>query len=108
MHNLNVRCSNCNKAYGDHFGTDCQRDGGGKGFLPVAMERLQGTDLLTRYKRALEGLTPGGSEFVDDPERCAENVKSTRDTLMRMLVRRTKQVHELERQLEESGSEGSI
>ncbi len=48
MHNHNVRCSNCNKAYGDHFGTDCQRDGGGKGFLPVAMERLQGTDLLTR------------------------------------------------------------
>ena len=63
------------------------------------MERLQGTDLLTRYKRALEGLTPGGSEFVDDPERCAACVKSTRDSLMCVLVERTKQVHELERQL---------
>ena len=66
------------------------------------MERLQGTDLLMRYKHALEGLTPGGSEFVDDPERCAETVRSTRDTLMRMVVRLTKQVHELEYQLKDA------
>lgn len=28
-------------------------------------------DLFDRYKMMLEGLTPGGSEYVDDPERCA-------------------------------------
>lgn len=27
--------------------------------------------MLARWKRAIEGLTPGGSEFADDPERCA-------------------------------------
>ena len=63
------------------------------------MGRLQGTDLLTRYKRALEGLTPGGSEFVDDPERCASCVRIIQDGIMRTLVSRTKEVHELQRQL---------
>lgn len=38
-------------------------------------------DLLTRYKRALEGLTPGGSEFVDDPERCAAHARARQDSL---------------------------
>jgi hypothetical protein len=28
-------------------------------------------NLLLRYRQALEGLTPGGSEFFEDPERCA-------------------------------------
>jgi hypothetical protein len=32
-------------------------------------------DLLRRYKAALEGLTPGGSEFVNDPENCARYVR---------------------------------
>lgn len=31
--------------------------------------------MLKRYKKELEGLTPSGSEFVDDPERCAAFVK---------------------------------
>jgi len=42
-----------------------------------------GKNLFARYKRCLEELTPGGSEFVDDPERCAEFVKRTRETLMK-------------------------
>jgi hypothetical protein len=62
--------------------------------------QLKGTNLLKRYKRALEGLTPGGSEFVDDPERCAATVRIIQDGMMRTLVSRTKQVHELQRLLE--------
>lgn len=60
------------------------------------MRRLEGKDLLTRYKRALEGLTPGGSEFIDDPERCAAVIVSTRDSLMNLLVEKTKRIKELE------------
>jgi len=36
------------------------------------------TDLraeLARWKAAIEGLTPQGSEYVDDPERCAEAIR---------------------------------
>jgi hypothetical protein len=32
-------------------------------------------NLLERYRAALEGLTPGGSEFVNDPENCAWYVR---------------------------------
>jgi hypothetical protein len=32
-------------------------------------------NLLKRYKKALEGLTVGGSEYYDDPERCARDIK---------------------------------
>ena|SRR3990167_9037255 len=32
-------------------------------------------ELLDRYKKVLEGLTPGGSEYIDDPERCAEAIR---------------------------------
>lgn len=30
---------------------------------------------VARWKSAVEGLTPGGSEYVDDPERCAEHIR---------------------------------
>lgn len=33
-------------------------------------------DLLQRYQRALEGLTPGGSEFYHNPELCAEHIRA--------------------------------
>ena len=42
--------------------------------------------LFKRYKKALEGLTPGGSEFVDEPERCAQVIKDTRDSQHRVLL----------------------
>ena len=32
-------------------------------------------DLLKRYKKSLEGLTVGGSEYYDNPERCAMCIK---------------------------------
>ena len=34
-------------------------------------------EINTRWKRAIEGLTPSGSEFVDDPENCAAYIRST-------------------------------
>jgi hypothetical protein len=47
----------------------------------AAKEVARAEALLMRYKRALEGLTPGGSEFVDDPERCAEHARKRQDSL---------------------------
>lgn len=32
-------------------------------------------DLLKRYKKSLEGLTVGGSEYYNNPERCASDVR---------------------------------
>ena len=52
-------------------------------------------DLLLRYKFSLESLTPGGSEFVNDPERCAEHVRARSRGLMREIVR-LKQLKERE------------
>lgn len=56
----------------------------------------RGDSLLLRYKRALEGLTPGGSEFVDEPERCAEMVRESLASRMRVIVSLTKRNRELE------------
>jgi hypothetical protein len=36
-------------------------------------------ELLKRYKKALEGLTVGGSEYYDEPERCARDIQHTLD-----------------------------
>jgi hypothetical protein len=63
------------------------------------MNRLDGDDLLTRYRRELEGLTPGGSEFIDDPERCSAVVKATRSTLMHLLREKNQQIRVLEAEL---------
>lgn len=52
-------------------------------------------DLLLRYKQALEGLTPGGSEFVDDPEYCAEFVRRSRHSQHETIVRLTKELNAL-------------
>jgi len=65
------------------------------------MERLDGNDLLTRYKRCLEGLTPGGSEFIDDPERCAKTVEMIQEGLMRTLINRVKLLKEIKQAVEE-------
>jgi len=42
-------------------------------------------DLLWRYKKALEGLTPNGSEFVNDPEYCAEFIRERQRGWVRRL-----------------------
>lgn len=30
---------------------------------------------IARWKKAVEGLTPGGSEYADDPEACARAIR---------------------------------
>jgi hypothetical protein len=51
-------------------------------------------DLLKRYKKALEGLTVGGSEYYDEPERCARDIKARLDnqdaTIKRLILERRK------------------
>ena len=32
-------------------------------------------DMTARWKKAVEGVTPPGSEYVDDPERCADFIR---------------------------------
>lgn len=46
--------------------------------------------LFLRFKKELEGLTPGGSEFVDDPERCAEVVRAHRTMTVDFAAQRNK------------------
>lgn len=52
--------------------------------------------ILDRYRKALETLTPGGSEFYGEPERCAEFV---RDRLS-FTVQQQKRINELVKALE--------
>jgi hypothetical protein len=46
--------------------------------------------------RALESLTPSGSEFVNDIERCVQFVRDTQAAQMRVIVSLSKKVKELE------------
>lgn len=46
-----------------------------EGYSLSEYSREELESLFRRYKDALEGLTIGGSEFVNDPERCAKSVK---------------------------------
>lgn len=41
----------------------------------------------SRAMRALERLTPGGSEFFNDPDRCAEWVSERRQAVTRQMMR---------------------
>jgi hypothetical protein len=50
---------------------------------------------LPQWKAALEGLTPSGSEFVDDPERCAAFVRDRLDANHRMLMDALRKLREL-------------
>ena len=51
--------------------------------------------LLRRYKRALEGLTVGGSEYYNNPERCAEDIRNRLDRQSEMIKRLVKEKNEL-------------
>ena len=44
-------------------------------------------ELFDRYKKALESLTPGGSEYVDDPKRCAETIRERFNGPVKILKR---------------------
>lgn len=56
------------------------------------MTKEQIVDLLWRYKRALEGLTPGGSEFVNDPEYCAQFVRNRQTHQHETIIRQQLQI----------------
>ena len=49
-----------------------------------------------QWKSALEGLTPGGSEFVNDPEFCAQWVRNSRRSEVDTIKRMKRQRDELE------------
>jgi hypothetical protein len=57
-------------------------------------EKCQAREL--KAMRALESLTPSGSEFVGDVERCVAFVRDHSDSQMRMIIQLTKRVKELE------------
>lgn len=58
------------------------------------MTNEQAIELLWRYKRALEGLTPGGSEFVNDPEYCAQYVRNQRTHQHETIIRQQLKIKE--------------
>ena len=49
-----------------------------------------------RWRLALNSLTPGGSEFVDDPERCVQFVKWAQDTEHKAMLMYAKRAHDAE------------
>jgi hypothetical protein len=60
------------------------------------MTEEQAIELLWRYKRALEGLTPGGSEFVNDPEYCAQWIRERREYQHETIIRQQRAIKEHE------------
>lgn len=62
-------------------------------------------EMFRRYRLALEGLTPGGSEYSGDPERCADTVRKSLHSRMDLLKDKVKRIHELEAKVESLLSE---
>ena len=61
--------------------------------------------LIVRVKEldlALQSLTPGGSEFVNDPERCVAYCREIRNSQLRQIIKLSHRVKELEEQLQTS------
>lgn len=54
---------------------------------------------VDRWKKAIEGLTPSGSEFVNDPEFCAAYIRK-RTEYPRMIIELRERVKELESALQ--------
>ena len=50
----------------------------------------------SKAMRALESLTPSGSEFVDEVERCVQFVRDNRESLMRVIVQLKERLNKLE------------
>lgn len=57
-----------------------------------------------RWRRAIEGLTPSGSEFYNDPEYCAEYIRK-RTQYPKMIIELREQVARLERERDAARSE---
>ena len=58
-------------------------------------------ELFMRYKRALEGLTVGGSEYYNNPERCAEDIRHRLDRQHEIIKRLVKEKNELRNEFKE-------
>ena len=59
---------------------------------------MKNEDLLHRYRKALEGLTVGGSEYYNNPERCAEDIRhrlNSQGELIKKLVKERKELRKL-------------
>ena len=52
-------------------------------------------NLLNRYRKALEGLTVGGSEYYNNPERCADDIRHRLDSQSEIIKRLVKERNEL-------------
>lgn len=57
------------------------------------LSRLQ--QMLSRYIKALENLTPSGSEFVLDPERCNKYVRNAREIDRKLIIKYKLEVDKL-------------
>ena len=57
--------------------------------------------LLNRYRKALEGLTVGGSEYYNNPERCAEDIRHRLDRQYEIIKRLVKERNELRNEFKE-------
>jgi hypothetical protein len=61
--------------------------------IAVGPDRKATAELIAKAHNvfeALENLTPGGSEFVDDPERCLECIKQRIDNVVQVAKERNK------------------
>lgn len=61
-----------------------------------------------RAMRILEDLTPNGSEYVGDPERCAEYIRDLIDSKHRMIVKLMKEKREREKKDQDSGTAHAV
>jgi len=52
-------------------------------------------DLLHRYRKALEGLTVGGSEYYNNPERCADDIRCRLDSQGELIKKLIKEKNEM-------------
>jgi hypothetical protein len=64
--NLRVKCSNCGKNYGAHFGEDCESDGSGLGFQPVFKQSPQSKRKKLYTFADLEAVAAVTGEFFFD------------------------------------------
>jgi hypothetical protein len=81
---------------------DCCRYDWEKRIVPAVASALETElraerKLSARWKKAIEGLTPSGSEFVDDPETCAAYIRERWTSSHERLVAMAKQVKAMNR-----------
>lgn len=81
----------CCPCCGRIFGVQPPRGGDGSAdVFPRHNERINA--LGPRWSLALQSLTPGGSEYVDDPERCVSYIRETRDCQHQTIVRKVREI----------------